>query len=96
MKTAAAERKEGSGGRRVGSGRKPTAKTYIDFSLAEKRKLFYSLVSPKDFEEIVKGYIKRAKTEAPCAEFMINHSIGKAPQAIELTGAGGGAIQIDI
>lgn len=85
-----------NGGRREGSGRKPKEKTFVDTGAAEKRKLFCSLVSREDFEEIVRNYIRDAKFKPQQAEFMINQLIGKACQSVELGGKDGGPLELVI
>lgn len=77
------------GGSREGAGRKAKEKTYVDLSLHEKRKIFYSMVSEEDFKAIVRNYVDQAKKTPQQAEFIINQLIGKPMQAVEVTGKNG-------
>jgi hypothetical protein len=84
------------GGVRKGAGRPMQNGAYTDLTMTERRKIFYDMVTPEEFLTIVKNYIDGAKKNPAQAEFIINQLIGKAPQAIELSGPGGEAIKIDI
>lgn len=77
------------GGPRQGAGRKRKEKTYATMTLAEKRKIFNSMVSEEEFKDIVKNYIAMAKKSPQQAEFLINQLIGKPMQAMEVTGRDG-------
>ena len=64
---------------------------------AELRAALYEAVTTKDIEEIAAKLVAKAKrAEVPAIKELFDRLWGKAPQAVELSGADGDAIKVDI
>lgn len=64
---------------------------------AELRAALYKAVTPEDIEEIATKLVAKAKrAEVPAVKELFDRLWGKAPQAVELSGADGDAIKVDI
>jgi len=76
-----------NGGKRAGSGRKPKT----DFTARETFKaLFDANVTDEDW----KTFILACKRDPKLMMYLIDQRIGKAAQAVELSGKDGGAIEV--
>jgi hypothetical protein len=84
----------GTGGKRPGAGRKPKRHDKAKYDMMEMAK-GYAPEALEVFAKIMRsGESEAAKVAA--ADKLLDRGYGKAPQALEHTGAGGGDIKHDI
>jgi hypothetical protein len=60
------------------------------------RQLLYDTVTDEEVVDLIRGQMRTAKSNPAAASLMLNYLIGKPKETVEISGADGDAIRVDI